>query len=287
MTLEMNYIHCALQDVLQDPSFNTKSSVAAAARQDALTLLHWCQQEENSEEVNQFMKQVMADMSQCLAAFKRKKGGRDRLWKKYFALRTSEKFTNQWKTFLSTAQCLCTPMLYQHLVDLFFKRMLNEEFDVTPEEQTVELRELTETEANIIRYVAGYICRHLQRKLEHENHPLKKDLILNLTSMVKFNLDDASGPCEDWLDLMDRGGLWHVRETVYSFFVSLEQEVQVQLKSPSFVKGTGEQKEKICRNIYESDDIQFYWLIVSADFEIEDTQVCEILYRKLLNFLLL
>ena len=81
MTLEMNYIHCALQDVLQDPSFNTKSSVAAAARQDALTLLHWCQQEENSEEVNQFMKQVMADMSQCLAAFKVKKGGHDRLWK--------------------------------------------------------------------------------------------------------------------------------------------------------------------------------------------------------------
>ena len=98
---------------------------------------------------------------------------------------------------------------------------------MTPEEQTVELRELTETEANIIRYVAGYICRHLQRKFEHENHPLKKDLILNLTSMVKFNSDDASGPCEDWLDLMDRGGLWHVRETVHSFFVSLEQEVQV------------------------------------------------------------
>ena len=32
-------------------------------------------------------------------------------------------------------------------------------------------------------------------------------------------------------------------------FVSLKQEVQVLLKSPSFVKGTGEQKEKICRNI--------------------------------------
>ena len=36
MTLEMNYIQSALQDVLQDPSFNTKSSVAAAAIQDAL-----------------------------------------------------------------------------------------------------------------------------------------------------------------------------------------------------------------------------------------------------------
>ena len=141
-------------------------------------------------------------------------------------------------------------------------------FNVTPEEQTVELRELTETEANIIRYVAGYICYHLQRKFEHENHPLKKDLVLNSTSMVKFN---------------SRGGLWHVRETVHSFFVSLEQEVQVQLKSPSFVKGTGEQKEKICRNIYESDDIKFYWLILSADFEIEATKVCEILLQEIIK----
>ena len=43
--------------------------------------------------------------------------------------------------------------------------------------------------------------------------------------MVKFNSEDASGPCEDWLDLMDWGGLWHVQETVHSFFVSLDQEV--------------------------------------------------------------
>lgn len=85
-----------------------------------------------------------------------------------------EKFTNQWKKFLSTAQCPCTPVLYQHLVDLFFKRMLNEEFDVTPEKQTVELRDLTETEANIIRYVAGYICCHFQKNMNVENHLLKK-----------------------------------------------------------------------------------------------------------------
>ena len=66
-------------------------------------------------------------------------------------------------------------------------------------------------------------------------------------------------------------------------FVSLEQEVQVQLKSPSFIKGTEEQKEKICRNIYESNDIQFYWLIASADFEMEDTQVCEILLQEIIK----
>ena len=36
--------------------------------------------------------------------------------------------------------------------------------------------------------------------------------------------------------------------------------------------------------MYESDDIKFYWLIVSADFEIEDTEVCEILLQEI-NFL--
>ena len=47
-------------------------------------------------------------------------------------------------------------MLYQHLVDLFFKRMLYEEFDVIPEEQIVELRELTETEGKY-HSVCGWV----------------------------------------------------------------------------------------------------------------------------------
>jgi len=59
---------------------------------------------------------------------------------------------------------------------------------------------------------------------------------------------------------MERGGLWHVSKTVHSFFLSLEQEVQVQLKSPSFLKAT-EHKEKIYKSVSESDDVQFYWLI--------------------------
>ena len=93
--------------------------------------------------------------------------------------------------------------------------MLNEELEVTPDEQTIESREVTETEANIIQYVAEYICRHLRRKFEHENHPLKEELILNLMSMIKSSSDDSSGPCEDWLDLMDRGGLWQILCSVH------------------------------------------------------------------------
>lgn len=58
MTLEMNYTQTALKEVLQDPSFNTKSPVAAAARQGALTLLHWCQKEENHDGVMQFMRKM-------------------------------------------------------------------------------------------------------------------------------------------------------------------------------------------------------------------------------------
>ena len=122
MNEELSHIQTVLKDVLQDPSFNTKSSVAAAARQDALTLLEWCQQEQNHDGVTQFMRLLLSDLNQYIAEFKGKKAGHDRLWRKYFALCTSEKFINHWKVFLSNAQWSYTPVLYQHLVDLLFKR---------------------------------------------------------------------------------------------------------------------------------------------------------------------
>ena len=70
--------------------------------------------------------------------------------------------------------------------------------------------------------------------------------------MVNFNSYDASAPCEDWLDLTGVVRGTYGRQVHALIFC--KQEVQVQLKSPSFVKGTWEQKEKICRNTYESDD---------------------------------
>jgi len=45
---------------------------------------------------------------------------REKLWKHYYLLRTSEKFTKLWKDFLPPIEPSVEPVMYQHLTDVVF-----------------------------------------------------------------------------------------------------------------------------------------------------------------------
>ena len=67
---------------------------------------------------------------------------------------------------------------------------------------------LTYEHSNVVRYVAGYVCRHLVRRLKSSALPFKEDLIWCLLDMLgEEESDDGS---TDWLNTIDSGGLWHI-----------------------------------------------------------------------------
>jgi len=66
---------------------------------------------------------------------------------------------------------------------------------------------ITLTERNVLRYIAGYICRQLRKKIKRTNHKLKEELILCLVDMTKDRDMEDHGTDEEWTDLIDRGGL--------------------------------------------------------------------------------
>ena len=77
---------------------------------------------------------------------------------------------------------------------------------------------------------------------------------------------------EEWIDLIDRGGLWHVRESTFQVFFALEDGVRQylsQLRSPSSHPSI---KEFISRLVM-NDDVQLYWHIATAAFEVDDIDV--------------
>ena len=138
---------------------------------------------------------------------------------------------------------------------------------------------LTNNEANALRCVAGYVCRHLRKKIEAFSHPLKEEMILCLMSMVKDKSDTSSKPCEEWTDLIDHGGLWHVQERTLIFSLYLE-EIRVLLIS---LLTQENRKEKIIEELCNSEAIQFYWLSVSADFDKEDQDVYSELLKRVVE----
>ena len=117
------------------------------------------------------------------------------------------------------------PTLYQHLTDIIFKRQLHNYLKVLHVEQTDETH-ITETEGNILRYIAGYICRQLRIKLERNSHKLKEELILCCMDMTKDRDEKESGNNEEWTDLMDRGGIVHVKDTVYQFICAIKTNAE-------------------------------------------------------------
>ena len=113
--------------------------------------------------------------------------------------------------------------------------------------------------------IAGFICRQLQCKLERESHEFKQELILCLVELVKH--DEECGTDEEWTDLLDRGGLVHIKETSYRFFYTMECVVKENLWR--LTKPSAPSKVEVIQRTTDDNDVQFYWLIVTADLEID------------------
>ena len=104
---------------------------------------------------------------------------------------------------------------------------------------------------------------------------------MTLTEGVDF--EEGLGTSEEWTELIDRGGLLCIRENTFHLFCALE-EVQLQLKSLS--GQTSSRKMEMINIISASDNVKFYWLIVTADFKIKDTNIHDMLLEEIIELYL-
>ena len=142
---------------------------------------------------------------------------------------------------------------------------------------------VTSTEANALRYAAGFVCRHLRNKLEKRNHPLKEELILCILQLIRgADANEESGTAEEWSELIDRGGLWNVRNTTFQVFCALEEEIRPSLRA-FVLDSTHTDKAKAITTLISSNDVQFYWCIAAADFDIEDEETHAQLLQKIVE----
>ena len=107
-------------------------------------------------------------------------------------------------------------------------------------------------EPNALRYAAGYICFKLRKQLEASKNPKKSELLSLIASLVD-NEEANENTAEDWVNAIDRGGLCHVSEHTYMFFVAMEEEVQCNLKSIPDEKMTDGFKEKLFDKISSNE----------------------------------
>ena len=138
-------------------------------------------------------------------------------------------------------------------------------------------------EGYALRYAAGYVVRHVLKKIRASNLPHKDDLIKCCQRLVKtHSSDDTENTAEEWTDLVDRGGLYHVKETTFQLFVALEDEVRKylgQLSSPNAMRV----KDRFISSLCDCEDVLFCWCITAADFDIVDTDVHNHLLKMIID----
>ena len=125
---------------------------------------------------------------------------------------------------------------------------------------------ITTQEMNALRYAAGYIPRALQKKLRRSTHPLKEELQLCLLDLLNDG-EEEEGTAEEWLNLIDRGGLKHINEGTFQAMLAMEVELRnhLQPQQPPNL-------HKVTEQILKNEDVQFYWCIVGSDWAEDEIQ---------------
>ena len=80
--------------------------------------------------------------------------------------------------------------------------------------------------------------------------------------------DEVHTDMEEWLDLIDRGGLTRVNEVAFQVFLAMELELRRHLhlcQVPNF-------KVDIFTKVLECDDLAFHWSVLAIDWEEGDSR---------------
>ena len=253
--------------------FEVESEYTSAALKTALALEEWWKESPaNREKLFSFAHVLVVCLRACFpckhSSLQLRK---ERMWGAYHRLRTADTFVSDWRTFLvESIRLKAFPAFYQFVTHHIFKELIKVEYAVNAEagcHQESPSRPLTHEEQNALRYVAGYVIRKLRERLEVVSHPKKNDMILLLMECAGDELDEDCGT-EMWMNMIDRGGLWHINDQTYSIFVIMEEEVR-----RFFALGSGSNKQVkpdvIRNNILQSNDLQFEWCLIASEADEE------------------
>ncbi len=187
------------------------------------------------------------------------------MWTLYHGVRTSKDYQVVWASLASSSCSEVPPLLSQFVGDRMFKEIIKRHYPIDVSSKVVSPQTLTVEETYGLRYAAGYIVRSIKNKMKKSTHPLKKDILLCTFDLLDEGTENKH-ESQDWVHMIDRGGLTRVNNSTFELFVSMEQHFRKHVctfEAPDFEAAT--------TAILSSEDVLFLWSIVSSDWEENST----------------
>ena len=145
-----------------------------------------------------------------------------------------------------------------------FKELIKLHHPLTHTAPATSSTPLTYEETNALRYAAGYVPRLLKKKLKKSKHPLREDMQLCLLDLLDDG-DEETDESQDWVYLINRGGLILVNNATFEVFVAIEYELRKHIHH-----GQSPNLDRITTAILDNEDVLFLWSMLSSDW-VEDS----------------
>lgn len=207
---------------------------------------------------------------------------RDRLWRAYHETATEE-VPSMWVQLCSNLNIVeKDPLLIQSVARLIFEDLLKEYFGCSeinvPGPRTVDAgSEFTKDELNALRYACGYVAHKLLKKYEKRKSEKSDQFEMCLGQMaVAGDSTDFTLYTSQWLDLVNRGGLFPLNDESFRCFCAVETVVRKTLPSLYRSGSTQTIKQTVIDAVKSNDDVIFYWNLIAQDID-EEEQSLELL----------
>ena len=69
-----------------------------------------------------------------------------------------------------------------------------------------------------------------------------------------------------WMDIIDRGGLWHIKDDVFPVFYAMEEEVRRFIRNP-LRKQSALNVKQLSNAILSCEDVLFFWSIATIQLD--------------------
>lgn len=262
---QVNTFLKGIKAVLSDDGFRVQSPSAMGAIEGAHTLLDWSRNPSNKDNLILFVSELFSLMKTCIPARKFSYAHCiERIMGEFHQKRCSPEFKKLWFQLLEKVKLKSDPIFYQYVTDFIFKSIIKEKFPVIEDNQHEVEEVIGYEEQNVIRYMAGYVLRSLQKKLNRSLHPLKKELLFCLIDLLEESEEKEEDETMDWVNMINRGGLIIVSSVTFMLFLSMEMEVKHHISTsikPDDLN-IGLLSEKITSNC----QVQYFWEELSVNW---------------------
>ena len=239
----------------------------------ATKLLSLSQATESQPKFSAFAEQLFILLGPIFATKPNKslKIQREQMWCAYHSLRTSSTFIQRWSTFILTTTGELQPntILIQYVTDQFFHRLIRCQFSLA-DDQVVPAQQqpLTYEERNALHYTAGAVCCTLIKRLTKSKHPSKGDLLIGIGDLCcDDNDEDDENDAKEWEELIDRGGLCHIKDETYQLFHAMELLVRQHLTIQRASELTPGSRSELEKKVLEDEEVLFAWSIASVELD--------------------